>query len=268
MVLKRGLDAIYTFRFIKTLVLSWKKTDAYKLGLVDEKGKKLRSPETSEEKNAYTFFHRVVFNIKRLMELVPGNIGTKLASYAAAYKLLKEEDGLEQDEFIDLIERITKKKFVITESSNPPLILGNYYILNKELPMKFTDAEPGQSVQVVEEAELFAGVKTYKAIHQLSEQEVIITNEDVSFSVATGDVAQAPKPLKMDDGTPYQRFKVKTSFFNKIKERSKYERWSKYIDEDDEELVKMKEFAKKYSNAAIELEDASTGARRVIYPQK
>ena len=40
-IVKRAADIAYTFRFIRMLVLDWKDWDAYKLGIIDEEGKRL-----------------------------------------------------------------------------------------------------------------------------------------------------------------------------------------------------------------------------------
>ena len=89
-VISRAGDLVYTFRFLKLLVTPFEKTNAYKLGLIDGKGKKLRKPETSEEKSAYNPFHRIVFNIKKLIAKVPGG-SSRIASYASALYLIKEK---------------------------------------------------------------------------------------------------------------------------------------------------------------------------------
>ena len=39
-ILKRAADIAYTFRFIRLMVMDWKDWDAYKLGLIDENGKR------------------------------------------------------------------------------------------------------------------------------------------------------------------------------------------------------------------------------------
>ena len=46
-VLKEGAvsrvaDLFYAFRFLRLLTMPWKKTGAYKEGLIDDKGKRLR----------------------------------------------------------------------------------------------------------------------------------------------------------------------------------------------------------------------------------
>ena len=92
-LLSRAGDLTYTLRFLRLLTTKFEDTTAYKLGLIDEKGKKLRSPKTNEEKSAYNLFHRLVYNIKKLINKAPGG-KSKIVSYAAALLLLKETYNL------------------------------------------------------------------------------------------------------------------------------------------------------------------------------
>jgi hypothetical protein len=90
-------DILLIYQFIKRLTTPFNKTEAYKLGLIDEKGKRLKKAETKEEENAMGYFDRLVFNIKRLLEKVPGG-SSRLGSYAAAMWLIKEEHTKEYTE--------------------------------------------------------------------------------------------------------------------------------------------------------------------------
>ena len=69
------------------------------MGIIDETGKKLRKAKGEEEKNIYTPFHRLVYNIKRL---IPGG---KIGSYASALYLIKEDGNLSEKS----IEKIMKE---------------------------------------------------------------------------------------------------------------------------------------------------------------
>lgn len=89
-LLKKAGDLVYTFRFLKLLTTDFKDTKAFEKGLVDAKGKRLKKPETSDERDVYTPFHRLVFNIKKL---IPGG---KLGSYASALYLIKEQYGVSE----------------------------------------------------------------------------------------------------------------------------------------------------------------------------
>jgi len=85
------VDIFMVYQFIKRLVTPFDQTPAYKLGLIDSEGKRLRKAQTAEEKRALGYFDRLVFNLKRLLGGLPGG-KTTLASYAAALLLLREED--------------------------------------------------------------------------------------------------------------------------------------------------------------------------------
>ena len=90
----RGVDTVIVFRVLKLLTTPWKEQAAFKEGLIDEKGKRTKKkPSTSKEKDAYTLLHRLIFNLKRIMEMIPFG-KTKIASYAAALFLIKEHTGL------------------------------------------------------------------------------------------------------------------------------------------------------------------------------
>jgi len=86
------IDTIYTYKFIKMLATPWVEQPAYKLGIIDDKGKVLRKAnelKTDAEKKAYTPFHRLGWNLKRIVQKMPGG-GSKFANYASALFLLRE----------------------------------------------------------------------------------------------------------------------------------------------------------------------------------
>ena len=89
----RAVDLIITYRVIKLLVTPFNKQEAYKYGIIDDKGKVLRKFKTlqkSEEKKSYTVLHRFVFNLKRILQKV--GLGGRLGSFAVALGLLIKED--------------------------------------------------------------------------------------------------------------------------------------------------------------------------------
>ena len=87
----RAIDTVIVFRVLKLLTTKFEDHEAYKLGIIDEKGKRNKSVkiDTKEKKNAYTYLHRLVFNLKKIIELLPMG-KNRLASYAAALFLIKE----------------------------------------------------------------------------------------------------------------------------------------------------------------------------------
>jgi hypothetical protein len=82
------VDDVLAYRIVTLLVTPFDQFQAYKLKIIDENGKQLKIPTTSEEKNAWTVLTRVIVRIKRAM--LHSSIPTTLASLAAAYWLVKE----------------------------------------------------------------------------------------------------------------------------------------------------------------------------------
>jgi hypothetical protein len=85
-----GIYVVYTI--IKKLCTPFDQTDAYKLGIIDKEGNVLRprrTLKTRQEREAYTVLDTLIFNIKRMIERLPGG-KTRIASYAAALWLIKE----------------------------------------------------------------------------------------------------------------------------------------------------------------------------------
>jgi len=104
-------DLYLTYQFIKRLVQPFKDTDAFKNGIIDEKGMRIKGKEikTTAEKKSYGYYDRMVFNLKKLLEKLPGG-KSKLASYAAALFLIKEACSPEQPEYTEqeLLEGLEK----------------------------------------------------------------------------------------------------------------------------------------------------------------
>ena len=111
----RAIDLLITYRVIKLLVTSWEKQAAFKLGIIDEKGKVLRKSrtlKTRDEKNSYTILHRFIFNLKRMLQRV--GLGSRIASFGVALALLLREGKFnDESKYLlenELLEYLKKKK--------------------------------------------------------------------------------------------------------------------------------------------------------------
>lgn len=90
--MSRIIDNVIAYKILHMLVTPFDKTDAYKLGIIDAKGKVLKKPKdlvTEKEKDAYDYLHRLVFNLKRLINKLPGG-ETYTKNLVAAYFLIRE----------------------------------------------------------------------------------------------------------------------------------------------------------------------------------
>jgi hypothetical protein len=62
-----NIDSVMTYILIKKLVSPITRSQAYRLKLVDNAGKVVKTPETEQEKAALTVLDRFIFKLKRLL---------------------------------------------------------------------------------------------------------------------------------------------------------------------------------------------------------
>ncbi len=155
-----AVDLFITYKFIRLLTTKWNKTDAYKEGVIDDKGKLLvkSAQRTSAQDKAYTVFDKLVFNIKRILEKVPFG-KSQIASYAAALFLLKEETGMEEADILKVLEDLGHNTSIDLNEEFKDLREGQH-MLNHDL----MESKKGTIVHLddIEPAGHFAGVPIYK----------------------------------------------------------------------------------------------------------
>ena len=189
-LIKRAGDLVYTFRFLTLLVTPFDKTKAYEAGIIDENGKRNRDFDKDANREAYkeyyTPFHRLVFNVKRLMAKAPGG-SSRLASYAAALFLIKEKYSVSEKKILKSMEEIGIDPTDILAEENNWFVLesgqlspGIYKIRYEKVidPYDITIL-PQDKVRVAENAmpvgEMF-GINIYEATHIRSKQKVYVTS--------------------------------------------------------------------------------------------
>ena len=130
--MSRVIDALVAYRVLKLLVTPFNRTEAFKLGIIDEKGKvlkKSRQIHDPKERNAYTLLIRFVFNLKKMLAKI-GIRGPLGSSIAAALAFFKEEYG-ENPEVERQIYKYIKEQgfeFEISENYGEPLTEGTYKV--------------------------------------------------------------------------------------------------------------------------------------------
>lgn len=94
---ENAVNFVVLYSFIKKLTRPFVQWNAFKFGIIDDKGKVLRKRATlttSSEKNSFTLFDVLILNIKKLIERLPGGKST-LATFIAGMFLIKEEKNRE-----------------------------------------------------------------------------------------------------------------------------------------------------------------------------
>ena len=180
------VDTVIVFRILKMLTRKWEDMDAFKFGLIDDNGKRIKGvkPKGSEQKNSYTLLHRLVFNLKRVLELLPFG-RTRLASYAASLALLKEHFNIDGEPLERHFYQYLKENDMVLD-----LLEGHDNLNNLQKGMEYElrlsvwneeniIGQRGDRVQVLGQTDNVMGVAIYKAYNFDQDESMLITGHDV-----------------------------------------------------------------------------------------
>jgi hypothetical protein len=201
----RAIDLFVTYRFIRLLTTPLNQSDAYKLGIIDEKGKRTdKKLTTSQEKNAYTVLHKLVFNIKKIFEKVPG-LRTKVGTYAAALFLLKDtfKEHIEDPQVFEkeFLKYLKENDIQLDDSIVEEVTLDNgklskgIYVLTQDVVTGGEEEDEieaiiGNEVEVFEDTppeDTILGVDVFPVIHRKTKQKIYVSAEDIK-EVDIGDL--------------------------------------------------------------------------------
>ena len=199
----RAIDLFVTYRFLRLLTTPFEKTDAFKLGIIDEKGnrvmqKKVKKPAvelvTSEQKSSYTILHKLIFNIKKLFNKIPG-LRTKVGTYAAALFLLKDtfkesvdDPDMFEKEFVKFLkENNIEMDDEISEEVigfGEVLPKGEYVLVNDILNKEEEElsAKKGDKVIAYDDEppiDTILGVEIFPIIHVSTQEKIYVSLEDI-----------------------------------------------------------------------------------------
>ena len=176
--MSRVIDALVAYRVLKLLVTPFNRTEAFKLGIIDEKGKvliKSKQIKDSKQRNAYTLLIRFVFNLKRMLSKI-GIRGPLGSAAAAAIAFFKEEHG-ENPEVEKQVYKFIKEQgfeFEISENYGEPLTEGTYKVKHDIYNLD------GDIVINIDESIEFNGeVDTIMGYDVFKYNDVYLTTEDL-----------------------------------------------------------------------------------------
>ena len=203
----RAIDLFVTYRFIKLLVTPFEKTEAYKLGIIDKDGNRVMPPpkggirqtkpeplRTIEERNAYTVLHKLVFNIKKLFQKVPG-LRTRLGTYAAALFLLKDtfKESVDDPDVFEkeFMKHLKEQGYEIDDTIMEEVVgfgevlpKGEYVLVNDILNKEEEEltAKAGDKVAVFTDEppiDTILGVEIFPVVHLKTKEEIYVSLEDI-----------------------------------------------------------------------------------------
>lgn len=99
---KTAIDSAYAYRFVRLMQKNFSDWEAFKTGVIDEKGNVIKRPKTDEEKSSYTPFHGAVRALKKMVSTVPG--ATTWATISGSISAIGSRFGLTESEVKELEE--------------------------------------------------------------------------------------------------------------------------------------------------------------------
>lgn len=118
------IDNLIAYKILSMLVKPFTETEAFKLGIIDAQGKNLRkssSLKTQDERDAYTYLNRLVFNMKRILGKLPGG-DSRMKNLVAALWLVKEyyqskdrTTSLMEDRYTRILEKLNEGVVLVEE---------------------------------------------------------------------------------------------------------------------------------------------------------
>lgn len=192
----RAIDLFVTYRFVKLLTTTFEKTDAYKMGIIDKDGYRTdKILYKQSEQSAYTVLHKLVFNIKRIFNKVPG-LRTRMGTYAAALFLLKDtfKEHVEDPQVFEkeLMEYFKQQGVEFDNAIVEEVALDNgklskgIYVLTQDVVTTEAEGEidalEGDEVEVFENSppeDTILGVDVFSVIHKSTKQKIFVSAEDI-----------------------------------------------------------------------------------------
>ena len=102
--MSRVVDALVVYRILRLFATPIEKMDAFKLGLINADGEKLRDPKNEDERNAWSLLIRFVLKVKKALLKSPDRNSKRLLTFAAAIAILREHKDDAINQVDDLLE--------------------------------------------------------------------------------------------------------------------------------------------------------------------
>src|SRR3990167_1478542 len=278
------VDTTLLYGFMRRLLTPFNETDAFRLGLIDANGKRLRSPRTRVETNADRPFDRLILNLKRMIEKVGGG---SITTGAIALLLLRESRSL--DKFYDRLDLLQEAFDVAYETSKfyPNFASIFESVLNKPTPSVAAIAAKHNVSLAFIEAQLRAGIKIelehtskkdvareialdhlnekpdyYTQLKKVEVREDVVTNSAGSGAIAGIGVGSQGEPgVKRFAGV--RLYDVKSTKFHKAihgkKKFSNFKHWVETEDADD-----IKSYAKTFPRRPILVRNSNNGVEMMF----
>lgn len=232
------VDLYLVYRVLRQLTTPFENWDAYKTGVIDAEGnliKKAYDRRTAEEQESFTKFDLLMLKLKKVLSVLPFG-KTKLASYAAALFLIKEEKNLTEENLEESFINYCNKSELINEKWSQKYKRS----IDCNNPKGFSQRAHCQGKEKNEDAPA----------------------NNVGGGNIAGTQGDPPRPTKvmMRRFAQNDVFVVDQQRFNNARMgKKKFVKYEKYVGSDDVGNA-IRDFGRKYPKKPIILQDEKTGS--------
>lgn len=242
------VDVAISYSFIRDMTVSFEKTDAFKVGIIDKDGiflKKKDQLETSAEKKAYPNKLTVLaWNIKKILSKIAIGKST-LGSFVSALYLLREELNNELG-----YNMITKKLHQM---------LGEAYSNDRETFIN----------ELFESHFLSLG---HQNEYLIEDAGIVVPTNNIGGGMIKGASPGEDPPIRDKKKKKiyelmgrYTVFEVSPEEFEKCTcAKKKFEKWNKFFDEDSETGTSIKKYSHHNPEKGIILRNSETGQTMML----
>lgn len=223
------VDNLLAFRILNMLVQGFTETKAFELGIIDADGRqliKIQDFTSSEQKNAYNYLTRLVFNIKKIINKMPGG-SSKIQNLIAAMFLIKENFNNKID--VNITPHQFNNILVLVEQ-------GGRFVEEKRIVEQYLNEDGPANVTG-------SGVSTDKPFTRKKTAKMFMTSK---------------KQEEKQDEEPIKKFNVEQNVFDKFLEGiSEFNKWDDLLDLNDLDQLDIYNYIQEHKTEELHLQYGS-----------
>lgn len=195
------VDNLIAARILALINMPFERWKAYELGLIDEDGNTIKRAVTSDERKGWSYLHRIIRRVKKLMDRVPG------ARIAASLYALRESVNVTQFNIIEeaMVAGATTNAFAGTTTGGTTREPGGF---DKKKKRKKKD-----EAEKLEESSTAAFNQLVKELENLVKQRAMLSRVDLENLVDRFSVVTRASNLRERD------IEYAESLFDKLRKR-------------------------------------------------
>lgn len=201
------VDIYLVYRILRKLTTPFSEWEAFKQGVIDAEGNILKKSDDrrlNAERESFTKFDLLILKLKKMLETVPYG-KTRIASYAAALWLLKEEKRLNENNIEEEFQVMILNEGLITEDAPANAVGGGGVAglddnppVGKKAQKKYTKGQFANNDVFIVDNETYNKARLGKK--KYVKYEKYVGNDEIGNAIREFGRKYPKKPIILQDG--------------------------------------------------------------------